>query len=84
MTLERALFHFHARDFGLWHRGITWEENVRRLVALYDLAGWWHVLPESVLDQREAWRNGTARTEYAYDEATGAFARITLDRASTI
>lgn len=72
MTLERALFNFHARDFGqtrTWNRAapISWEEHVKELVAIYDKSNLWHVVPESVLVERQSWRDGTAKARFRYE-----------------
>ncbi len=64
---------YHGKDF--WqvrHAGESWKEYVIRIVKLYDECGWWHVVPESALADRKAWRDGTAEAEFVYDEATKA------------
>lgn len=72
MTLERALFNFHARDF--WQTRtlnrptpISWEDRVKELVVLYDKCGWWHLIPESALADRQAWRDGTAKARFRFE-----------------
>jgi hypothetical protein len=73
-TLEYALLRWHGRDF--WQRrepGQSWEDYAMKLVKIYDEVGMWHVLPDSVLPQRKAWRDGTAKARYHWDEAAGKF-----------
>lgn len=76
-TLEKALLRWYAKDFWqLRTPGQSWENYVHQLVRIYDEVGMWHVLPQSVLGQRDAWRTGKAKAEYVFDEVREVFVKV--------